>query len=791
MSIDMSIYKELIAKIKKNNLSERQLNALKRELAVKYNAHSIPTNIHILLNADEQDLPLLKKKLLTKPTRTISGVSPIAVMTSPAKCPHGRCTFCPGGPDSPWGDVPQSYSGHEPATMRGIRNNYDAYLQVFNRLEQYVLLGHSFDKIEIIIMGGTFTARDDCYQDEFILDIYQALNDFSDLFFEKDNKAKNKFNFLKFKEFFELPAADLGDIERTQRIQKKLLNIKNNKQNSMCIASLKLKPFEKQIISATARGALRERSALRKKTTRTSKMQKMGKLSHFCIEMKSLFHFLCYAHTQNDKISIRQRIEQEQIKNETSNIRCVALCIETKPDCGYLEQGNRMLEQGCTRVELGIQSVYDDVLKAVNRGHTAEDSKRSIRILRDLGFKINFHYMPGLPLTDEKRDLAGMRKLFSDPDYRPDMIKLYPCMVAEGTPLYQQWKKGEFAPLTTEEAAKRVAEFYTFVPEYCRIQRVQRDVPTKYWKAGVNKTNLRQYTEERFAEKRSRDIRAREPKGKNIDWDKIRIKVMEYEASKGKEFFISAEDVKNDLLIGFCRLRFPSLYSSKEDSISKRVSINSRTSETDKEDNINPLMIQFKKKDSIIRSKPFEKQIISATAGGCPLREQEIRKLSYFCPRNEIVVSFLRTQRSSDFPAMAEKMLSFENKRASPMLSSDNEKLNFMPSLRPEITKNSAIIRELHIYGTATAIGDEGLVQHKGYGRKLMQKAEQIAKKNGKDKIIVISGVGVREYYRKLGYEKEGPYMVKYGLNSIARQHSKLPPERRTIDKLLNHLQFK
>jgi len=249
--------------------------------------------------------------------------------------------------------------------------------------------------------------------------------------------------------------------------------------------------------------------------------------------------------------------------------------------------------------------------------------------------------MPGLPLTDCKRDMKGMKLLFEDSAYLPDMIKLYPCMVAPGTPLYEQYQKGEFTPITTEEAAKRIAEFYTFVPEYCRIQRVQRDVPTKHWKAGVDRTNLRQYAEQKYGGE-SRDIRAREPKDREVNWDMVKVKITGYSASNGKEFFIQATDKENDLLVGFCRLRFP-----------------------------------------------FE-------------------------------------------------------------------------FLRPEITADSALIRELHVYGTATSLGKNGKVQHKGWGQKLMKAAEKIAIEHGKKKMVVISGVGVREYFRcKLGYKKEGHYMVK------------------------------
>ncbi len=153
-------YKDILKKLASDESETKSWTKIKRELAQKYKLSDIPTNINILLNIPVEKIPLFREKLLTKPTRTMSGVSPVAIMTKPDRCPHGKCTFCPGGINSPWGDVPQSYTGHEPATMRGMRNDYDAYLQVFNRLEQYVLLGQTFDKIEIIVMGGTFTATD-------------------------------------------------------------------------------------------------------------------------------------------------------------------------------------------------------------------------------------------------------------------------------------------------------------------------------------------------------------------------------------------------------------------------------------------------------------------------------------------------------------------------------------------------------------------------------------------------------------------------------------------------------
>ncbi|MEW5897542.1 MAG: tRNA uridine(34) 5-carboxymethylaminomethyl modification radical SAM/GNAT enzyme Elp3, partial [Nanoarchaeota archaeon] len=473
-------------------------------------------------------------------------------------------------------------------------------------------------KAELIIMGGTFPSFPLDYQEEFVQFAFKALNDFSGLFYTNDDSAKNndsaenefnrfnyvnEFNYVKFKEFFELPSADFGSEERTKKIQEKILK-------------LKYKIIDKATneITNKATNNTAKKTSPRQQTTNTKRQQNVNKTE--------------------------TTLEKEQLRNETAKIRCVALCIETRPDYGMLEHGNQMLKLGATRVELGIQSVYDDILKRIKRGHTADETKKSLCILKDLGFKVAAHYMPGLPGVDKKKDLKGMKLLFEDADYRPDMLKIYPCMVIKGTKLYEEYKKGKFTPLNAKEAAKLIVEFKKSIPEYCRVQRVQRDIPTSLTEAGAEMTNLRQYMHNKF-DVQCRCIRCREPKKKRINWSKIKIKTYAYSSSQGKEFFISAEDTKNDLLAGFCRLRFPS-------------------------------------------------QV-----------------------------------------------------------------------LRKEITKNSALLRELHVYGTAAGLSEKGEVQHRGLGKKLMERAEKIAVKYGKDKIVVISGIGVRGYYKKLGYEKEGGYMVK------------------------------
>ncbi len=554
--MEKDYYKELISELKRKRMGKQGIAKLKRKLARKHNLNRFPTDIEIFLNAKPEDIKHLRQ-LQTKPVRSISGVAVIAVMTKPIRCPHGKCSICPGGPGSDFGDVPQSYTGKEPATMRAVRAGYNPYFQVFNRLEQYVVSGHVPDKAELIIMGGTFQSFPKAYRDWFVKECFRAMNDFSSMFF-----SRGRIDIMRFREFFELPG-EVGNPERTRKIHTKLRGLRK-----------------------------------------------------------------------------WSRMEREQKRNEKAGIRCVGMTIETRPDHAGEKEGDEMLRLGCTRVELGVQSVHDDVLERMERGHDVRESIKATRLLRDLGFKINYHYMLGLPGSGRKKDIEGLKKLFDSPDFRPDMLKIYPCMVVRGTKLYDRWRKGRFRAMTTQEAAEIITEFKKSCPEYVRIMRVQRDIPTYATEAGVDRTNLRQLIQEEMERKgiKCRCIRCREA-GRTPGKGRARIMTTEYDASEGKEFFIAAE--KGDSLLGFCRMRFPS------------------------------------------------------------------------------------------------------------------------QSLRKEITDASALIRELHVYGEAAGIGKKGRVQHRGIGRKLLKRAEAIAGKKGKRKIVVISGVGAREYYRKLGYRREGAYMVR------------------------------
>src|SRR3989338_570872 len=252
---------------------------------------------------------------------------------------------------------------------------------------------------------------------------------------------------------------------------------------------------------------------------------------------------------ENKKINL----EEEQLRNESSNIRCVGLTVESRPDYAKLLQANEMLRLGATRVELGVQTPYESVLKKIERKHTVKDSIESTRILKDLGFKISYHVMHGLPGVSLKKDLKAFKEYFINEDFRPDMLKIYPCMVLKGTKLYHLYKNRKFKPITTEKAAELIIKFKQFVPEYVRIMRVQRDIPTYMTEAGVNITNLRQKIQELMKERgiKCNCIRCREIGRATKPIKKADIKIKQYSASKGTEFFISMES--NNYILGFCR----------------------------------------------------------------------------------------------------------------------------------------------------------------------------------------------------------------------------------------------
>ena len=507
--------------------NSNDLHRAKVHAAAKYQLNKIYSNSEIIraLKAEEKRklLPLLRRKN----TRTISGVTVVAVMTKPYPCPQPEpCAYCPGGP--PFG-VPQSYTGFEPAAMRGLQNKFDPYTQVVSRLEQLRAIGHRVDKVELILMGGTFPAMPLDYQTWFV-----------------------------------------------QR----------------------------------------------------------------CLD----------AVTQKESASL----EEAKSNAETSRIRNVGITVETRPDWAKEKDVDNMLSMGVTRVELGVQNPSDEVYRLIGRKHSAADVVDATRIMKDSGLKVLYHLMPGLPNSNPKKDLAMFKRIFSESDFMPDMIKIYPCLVLKGTKTYEWYLRGNYTPYTTEDATNLIVQVKKIVPPWVRIMRVQRDIPAPLIVSGVTKSNLRQLVQRKLREHgiRCRCIRCREVghriASENVEPnpEQIEVRTTRYEASEGEELFISAEDAESDVLIGYLRLRIPS-------------------------------------------EKAHRREI-----GNRPC----------------------------------------------------------------------AIIRELHVYGPLVPVGKHlaKAWQHKGYGAILLDQAERITRnKYGFKKILVISALGTKQYYKRFGYQYDGAYLSK------------------------------
>jgi elongator complex protein 3 len=345
-------------------------------------------------------------------------------------------------------------------------------------------------------------------------------------------------------------------------------------------------------------------------------------------------------------------LDEAKSMAEAATIRNVGLTIETKPDWCKKPHVDQLLRFGATRVEIGVQVLDDHIYKLTNRGHSLQDVVESFEIAKDAGLKIVAHMMPGLPGSNPEKDLQSFQRLFEDERFRPDMIKIYPCLVVEGTTLYEWWKAGKYKPYETDEAVRLIAKIKTIVPPWVRIMRVQREFPVQRIAGGPKSGNLRELAinKLKLEGKKCRCIRCREighrmlKEKTAVDIARFRIMKRTYRASNGTESFVSIEDPESDTLVGYLRLRFP-----------------------------------------------------STTAH------------------------------------------------------------------RPEIGNESALVRELHIYGPEVPVGQRSnrAWQHRGFGRRLLSEAETYAKTEGAKKLVIISALGTKAYYKRLGYGHNGPYMSK------------------------------
>jgi elongator complex protein 3 len=430
--------RRIIDAVKSGEIKDRDnLQSFKVRLCHTFNLDAVPPNSDILAFVSDEEKKLLYPFLVKKPMRTMSGVAVVAVMTEPHPCPHGKCSYCPGGVDSP-----QSYTGKEPAARRAERNLFDPFEQVKDRITQLTEIGHETDKIDLIIMGGTFTSREPEYKEWFVRRCLDAMNG-----------------------------------------------------------------------------------------------------------------------------STSDSLDSAQTLNETAEHRCIGLTVETRPDVFTSEQIEHAMSMGATRVELGVQILDDKILEGVERGHGIEAVIKSTKECKEHGLKVCYHVMPGLPGSTPEKDLKSFRRIFEDPDFRPDMLKFYPTLVVSGTKLYDLWNSGGYIPYDVDTAIDLLSEMKSIVPEYVRIQRIQRDIPVPQITAGIMKSNLRQLVQSNMAEKglECRCIRCREVGHTDTvltDPSLVTKKITEYEAGGGKERFIALE--YEDSVIGYVRLRTDSHATIRE-----------------------------------------------------------------------------------------------------------------------------------------------------------------------------------------------------------------------------------
>ena len=500
-----------------SEISLSQANRIMKDIASQYHLATLPKNEHVIKYLHSARS---RRLLMVRPAKTASGVAVVAVMPKPFECPHGRCSYCPGGIEY---NTPLSYTGSEPATRAAQKFSYDPYQQVQNKLEQLACRGHDTGKTEIVVVGGTFPFMPADYQRQFAKSCYDALNG-----------------------------------------------------------------------------------------------------------------------------TVSDSLEDSIRANEIAQNRCVGFTVETKPDYCLQPHIDLMLELGVTRVEIGVQSLQESVLRRVNRGHTIKEVVDAFRIARESGYKIVAHMMPGLPGSSPEKDVEDFKRLFSDDAFKPDMLKIYPTLVLEGTSLYKLHAGGKYQAYDDSDLVNVIVEAKKMLPPWVRIMRVQREIESKDIIAGPKSGNLRQLVIEKLRQdgQSCRCIRCREAglQKRYPDEAEVALKREDYDASGGREIFLSYEDKNGKTILGFLRLR----------------------------------------------------------------------------------------------------------KVANPH--------------RSELA-DCAIVRELHVYGQAIGVGLAEIgesYQHRGYGSRLLGHAENIARAElGVKKLSVISAVGTREYYRKLGYAQDGPYVSK------------------------------
>ena len=696
----LAIAKAVITSLAGLNMPTRKNLMLEIRKTIKNTNHAFPTSIQLweayreLCQEGMKKNEKIERILRVKDVRTDSGVAPITVLTKPYPCP-GKCVYCPTEYR-----MPKSYISTEPAAARALSLDFDPYEQVTQRIQTLERNGHTTNKIELIVKGGTWSAYPKDYREWFIAKCFEAANNLNSV------------------------PSSKGD----------------------------------EIVKKAFRG-------------------------------------------------ISDALKQ----NETAAYRIIGLTIETRPDHITADEIIHLRKLGVTRVELGLQIINDRVLKLTNRGTTVADAEHAIALLKAAAFKVDVHILTGQPGATREDDLESFKTLFKDPRFRPDMIKLYPCVVLPNSELYEITKRGDFKPLEGKELRELLIEMQAMIPYYCRVSRLIRDFPTGDISFGNKQTNLRESLE---AEMKNRGIKCKCLRCREVGHvpgnhthDKTQLFEEYYENAGGVEVFLSIENEDRSAVFGFCRLRLP---YSRFPEIPLNLPISTETSEkTNSSINLpcdQKLILsahKLRKEQTPAEQKIWNEALRKDQTGYHFLRQKSIDNLilDFYCAELMLGIKIDEPnhEQSNEYDDLRKQILkhldiqiihykneeiinNFEfikndlkqklklryNQKYSPRIKETSGISGINDDTRAILTafpilKNSAFIRELHTYGTALNINqqDQDASQHKGYGRKLMARAEEIAKQTGYKNMAVISGIGVREYYKQLGYHEEDTYMVK------------------------------
>lgn len=577
--------------------------------------------------ASWQITPDLERELLRviriKPRRTASGVATITVITKPWPC-SGDCVFCPSDLR-----MPKSYLHDEPACARAEQNRFDPYLQVSSRLTALSQMGHATDKIELIVLGGTWTDYPESYQVWFMSELFRALND--------DAVADQAANPMLRR------SCGRGGAEAAMRAVP-----------DDCLprgVAARRARYRECFLAKDAEALAQRRAGLQAAIDDG----RGGCRGSYNAAVKELYGAeSAWGRAMSWQSGSWEELERQQRANERARHRVVGLVIETRPDAVTARSLHAIRRLGCTKVQMGVQSIDQRVLDVNERRVDVARMEEAFALCRLFGFKIHAHFMVNLLGSTPAADKADYLRFVGPGPFQPDEVKLYPCALIEGTRLVGRHKSGEWEPYTEEELLDVLAADIVATPPFCRVSRMIRDFSSNDIVAGNKKPNLRQMVERRLAasaQESVREIRYREIGSDALDPDDLELDVVAYETPTSEERFLQW-DTPEGKIAGFLRLSLP------------------------------------------------DQGFVAECAKRC----------------------------SDDAP----------------------------------VGLREAMIREVHVYGVAARVGQEGVAaQHRGLGRSLVARACELAREAGFERINVISAVGTREYYRSLGFADHGLYQQK------------------------------